>query len=777
MWRITLIPLITLSFSLHTLSLTVRIDRLLEKVETCQTFLIHGGLATENLKNDVYTNSQMWRGGYIYFFAPLRHRISGNYSHIALTRKEIRLLTPLFKIHHYKSLRCLYVINYLNSAGNLGGIEPVIAEFEMSKYLILAADQLIIFPSRREVMVGTLGYLYLLWIHQSLTRPPYSAASFELQLYKYVVIISIDTVVKGRIIYLRACYACKTLNLVRIADSKIEHIYRPLSALMQQEMGRFKIIWKFIAGREFTQFSGIVTPLGAKKYLKDFEKIHDIDATLSIISLLIQFTNSTGRVCAEMDDFGMTPCDGRIEEERGKVTNHIKIGIELRDGYYLDWVTTTSTGYDFMTCWSQVESGFRYYVAPFRWEVWLLIGIAGFFSSMVLVLVLRIQNISNVSTSFPVLLLISTFFEETLQIPTVLWKQREFRIVFGLWCVACITLTNGYIGVSITKLSSPLAKYAVSEFADLTKPLCRKDEDQECTQKLFNPLIFAYYVHNLPRFPENRSITMLNPANVSLHHAVRHREFDQSTDFVILPYYPLASAYVENIEENSFFGKLSKHMEFLFDKMQIEFRNLSKFDKTVANLVNPLHLTHPLLPVSPGFEVEHDYDIEKLIVQCGRTVFVQRREIIEKEITYFRRNYDSIHFFKGSETIFSGVLGWGFKTRGEMGQKIVTIFKRGVFESGIFAELEDRRNFAASKARKNITRIVKKLIGYRNKMEGGMSMEGTIHTVFVIAGVLWVLGLIVFTVEIALDCWSRIKILMPCFNLIISVFSEPLNDS
>lgn len=169
------------------------------------------------------------------------------------------------------------------------------------------------------------------------------------------------------------------------------------------------------------------------------------------------------------------------------------------------------------------------------------------------------------------------------------------------------------------------------------------------TNKLFNRTIFSLYVRNFPRIKENRSIISYNPPNITLHSLLTHRKFDMGQDFVILPYYPLDSSSVRNMEENPFFSELCNHIEdvtYNLRQNKIQLQNLTKIDKIISNLINPLHLTHPLLATSPGHEIVHDHDMEKLIVKCGRTVFVQKMEIIDKEFIYFKRNYDSINFFK-----------------------------------------------------------------------------------------------------------------------------------
>lgn len=83
-----------------------------------------------------------------------------------------------------------------------------------------------------------------------------------------------------------------------------------------------------------------------------------------------------------------------------------------------------------------------------------------------------------------------------------------------------------------------------------------------------------------------------------------------------------------------------------------------------------------------------------------------------------------------------------------MGPSILPLFKRGIFENGILLGLENRKNFVVSKTRQNITKIVKKLLGIGNRMDRGMSMNGTIHTIFVIFGILCLMAFIIFTFEI-----------------------------
>lgn len=434
MLRIIILPLITGTFTMAISTHTVRIDSVIQYLVFCDPFVIHSGLATENLGSDMSNKSVPWRGVYIYFYAPLNYRISGQDGDIDKKWEEIDLLTSVFTMAHYKSLKCLYVLNYVNPTTlrkNISRPEIVTAELEISKFLASVTDRLIKFPGRGDIKVGTVRFFYLLWIHHSLMKPPYTAVSHQLIRYRYVFIKSIDTMEKGKIIYLLACYTCKILSLVKIPNSKIPYVLNPFNRVMQEEAEGFKIIWKFIAKPELTKFSGILSPKEATMYLRNIQNFRAIDPTLFVAALLLHLTNSTGRICPNQDDFGMTQCESEILGEDGKIRNHVNIGLELLDEYYptYDWVSTSSTGYTFMTCWSQIESPYKYYVTPYGREVWISILLAGFLTSLFLIGLLRIKKNLSVPPSYPVILLISTLLEETFHVPTILWKQEEFRSV------------------------------------------------------------------------------------------------------------------------------------------------------------------------------------------------------------------------------------------------------------------------------------------------------------------------------------------------------------
>lgn len=231
--------------------------------------------------------------------------------------------------------------------------------------------------------------------------------------------------------------------------------------------------------------------------------------------------------------------------------------------------------------------------------------------------------------------MISIVLEKPTDIDTNIKKISAFKFLFGLWALLVPILTNGYLGLSITSISSPLESISVTKFSQLTQPGCDWN-NIECPISRIEQIgkylpILGNYWHAGKRF-WNRDI---NPRfsnhdiNLSIE-ALRNqsiRRFDEKQDFVLLPY-----SFEENIFNNapnpgSTFCSVLEWALRATD-LHSQFLNLPKLkfkDKTISSasrktlrlfdLIDPWHIPHPYFGnFSDTMYLEKEWDIEHALV-------------------------------------------------------------------------------------------------------------------------------------------------------------------
>ncbi|OXA40903.1 hypothetical protein Fcan01_24198 [Folsomia candida] len=72
------------------------------------------------------------------------------------------------------------------------------------------------------------------------------------------------------------------------------------------------------------------------------------------------------------------------------------------------------------------------------------------------------------STSFsPWLYVLSTLFEETNSVPSVLEEKIYYRLVFGIWAIVAVVFTNFYNGIMIENLIATLPRSEIKSWNDI----------------------------------------------------------------------------------------------------------------------------------------------------------------------------------------------------------------------------------------------------------------------------------------------------------------------
>ncbi|OXA40300.1 hypothetical protein Fcan01_24951 [Folsomia candida] len=127
-------------------------------------------------------------------------------------------------------------------------------------------------------------------------------------------------------------------------------------------------------------------------------------------------------------------------------------------------VLTTVDAYQFVTCYTEYELSFRFYLRPFHPQVWISIGTT--LSSLAVIVSLYLKLAGNLK--FPVLIFfLGSVFEEGYPIPGKLKNLSIFRLLTWHWCLFAVVLTNCYTGGTIDVLNSKLNQVTPTTFQDL----------------------------------------------------------------------------------------------------------------------------------------------------------------------------------------------------------------------------------------------------------------------------------------------------------------------
>lgn len=168
------------------------------------------------------------------------------------------------------------------------------------------------------------------------------------------------------------------------------------------------------------------------------------------------------------------------------------------------------------------------------------------------------------------LVVISILLEKPTDISRQIGYFSSFKFLIGFWLLLVPILTNGYVGLSITTISSPLEAKSVTTFNQLTKPGC-EEANTEC------------HISRIKRYTAALNIysTMSEILKLDVGKTDKYiRKFDVNHDFVLLAYSLneniLAKNLVFNIKSN-FVARLLAELE----SVRIDLSRLKLADKVV----------------------------------------------------------------------------------------------------------------------------------------------------------------------------------------------------
>lgn len=366
-------------------------------------------------------------------------------------------------------------------------------------------------------------------------------------------------------------------------------------------------------------------------------------------------------------------------------------------------IPVETSSFRFLTCHSEPELSFEFYLKPFQWQVWVAI----ILSVLLIVAFLHFYGILNpYPTSFsPVFQIIGILLEEALSAPSTLLKSQPFRIVLISWLLMSIILTNAYIGVAITDLSSPLKLKSISKFEHLKTTQCQTGCD--CGEE------FGYYETNYTRY--------LTALDRRIFKMGTHFEWVSKFENQVNP----KLGHLSNFEFGNVLEPLKARLVLLVQSLD---RNCLETPKFVMDQFYLLSLFFPkrgYLPDLKNGTISVISAIERKLVSCGRTVFILKSKELEAEYKFLHGSYKNLTFFKSDVTLSTILIVIMTFDGSDTPGKIVRLLETGIYSKirtklDFITFLERFNNFTWKNSRQFL-RTVKPI-----------SMFGSVQTIFII---------------------------------------------
>lgn len=413
-----------------------------------------------------------------------------------------------------------------------------------------------------------------------------------------------------------------------------------------------------------------------------------------------------------------------ISSKRIAIIRHDIPLSSVSDGYSATLIVTKNSAIEFLSCYTETFISFQFYITPFQPELWLVIGIGLILLCTMLSIYLHYAKLYV----FPVwLLLLATMFEEGFPIVASVERKPFFRLILGAWCLMTVILTNCYTGIMTSELNAPLQGRHPITFNDLVcSKIKRSNQNLDHVLSIGGNLSDLYislhkaYHNKIFHFliKEQTNISMFDPIESSNCFQLLSKLVPESISPQLIPQFLdlLYNIHFYLLDPSAAFRKtLSEHF-------------VSPVFALMFNLFNPVH---PHIPTSVNYS-EGTYtmgniqsQVEKEISSCRRAVFAGTSESVHSELSFVRKNYHWIHFYKG-KPIYALPFGLVFSYEGI--SRVPTYFKF-MLESGIYGRLEMEQWSNEYVGRKAIVQ--------RNSYQDGempVRITGSLLTAFILFG-------------------------------------------
>jgi len=388
------------------------------------------------------------------------------------------------------------------------------------------------------------------------------------------------------------------------------------------------------------------------------------------------------------------------------------------------------TTHSFVTCYSKPVLSIRFYISPFQGSLWVVFIVSAIFMWRFWITIYK-DKCSERKTSYSVFLfLISTLTDDSCGLPAWFSKKLSFRVTFTAWFLATVVLVNGYIGCLISGITSEFEEESVHSFRDLSVQYYTYDtitklllwrtmgdgRDEKCCSPSRKP---SWPLSNFPcfkprEFDEEKDFRLLSSAKKETGVFFNIYDCNETT----IQWH--ISSFSQRMHEFNYETIKHQHNKELIEeahKMPTTSETILRIrEEWMFNLIYPSHNGFPaealhlvVFDTKTGQCVLEDINafaniIEKELVKCGRTVFVDEHNKVLLEYKYLKKKYPKLKFFI-SENVWPLKRMWQFLSKisdPSLYRGIKTLISSGIyyraleyFESRKFLE----RNNAQEKSR------------------------------------------------------------------------------
>jgi len=328
--------------------------------------------------------------------------------------------------------------------------------------------------------------------------------------------------------------------------------------------------------------------------------------------------------------------------------------------------------HSFLTCYSKPVISLQFFVSPFQPVLWVWFILSAFSITLFWFKIKRLVFRLNSNSFSPILLVVSSFTDDSFQIPKLLRKCMAFRVSFVGWFLAMTVIVNGYIGVLICGLTTPFDLESIQFFENISIQHYNYQQINEgnlwCTMS--EKLKYL-----------DSSFSDGNPIEV--------REFNPEKDFYILTSAhshttifkykgpPCTRSKIKR-EIPSFIEKMIEAIKSAcFNKPYLAKKKIEKstttkrLEELLFNLLIPSHNGIPESAVSLVIPAKlnktcllsdnnkYELEVEKELLKCERMVYVDEHSRILLEYEYLKMQYPDVTFFV-SQQIWPQQRYWEF---------------------------------------------------------------------------------------------------------------------
>jgi len=370
--------------------------------------------------------------------------------------------------------------------------------------------------------------------------------------------------------------------------------------------------------------------------------------------------------------------------------------------------------------------------------VWISV----FVSAVLLATFLNCHIYYNISKTlhFPSLLLyFSIFVEESFSIPSIIEKNKVYRMVTIFWLLTAVVLTNLYNSHVISELNSPLKGAQLTSMADLYG-----SSNNDTLKKI----AFSYY---LGRGPITQTFSFDSNERLGFVRSILRRQSSYSgftflSDAIKQPYPEDVWTHISN----PFLYTIP--YENLMQIMNCDFGSIapdSSFCQTLAKL---MHRSNKYYPSGHTYKrpwKPSDYPrgaVEEKLTQCQKSVFLEPSN--QLEFKYMSENYRKNSFYYLQDGFESKQFVWPFFN---LQKSRLPFYFSLVLQSGVWHDLHKLKLLREHQRRRNVTLEIIK----RTEKPEVLDLHSSVQTIFILIAAIALVAKTVFVAEVCFSAWKK----------------------